>query len=497
MGDKSKSIPGHLVDNAELINQATKLMAQKIRNIQSHLDLEIAKHHKLCTMMVIHDLFEIFWMPIPCEAKILDVDSIVCMARNKTDILYSTDNYKMIYSQSPWLFHLVACKSGMYVSMLYVCSDVSQSCDMAHQGQFCKELHGYQSLCKTVSHLNFSFMDSVCPETREIIRKKDCHHPLRGMQELSIDITQDSEYHDANNKCIFERNPCGEILHNSNGKHLLNCDDYQCDMTYFKCPRYYCIPWRQVCNGKVDCPGGVDESKAWCTRTSCPGQFRCHDSITCLHVDNTCDKVTDCKHGDDEFFCFPPIPKCPKNCKCFLYSISCKNLETSIEKLFPTNDSPPYISILLFNATISNLASLLHKFNQSISVSLKKANITTLCSALKLGMPMNYLDIAENNVTKMYSNCITNASFLITFNISYNKLKNVPTHTFNGSQCLSSIDLSHNSIVSLESHCFRGLTNLSVLNLTGNLLEEFDSTISSSIFGGSHVKNILTTDYEL
>ena len=69
-----------------------------------------------------------------------------------------------------------------------------------------------------------------------------------------------------------------------------------------------------------DCPGGVDEIN--CKRISCPGFFKCHQSVICLAQNNICDNTTDCQFGDDEYFCQIKIPMCPDNCTCVLLDIS-------------------------------------------------------------------------------------------------------------------------------------------------------------------------------
>ena len=58
------------------------------------------------------------------------------------------------------------------------------------------------------------------------------------------------------------------------GPHLLVCERFQCGNKYFKCPKYYCVPWNKVCDGHWECPAGADE--AHCNRTNCPGQYKCH-----------------------------------------------------------------------------------------------------------------------------------------------------------------------------------------------------------------------------
>ena len=60
------------------------------------------------------------------------------------------------------------------------------------------------------------------------------------------------------------------------GEHVANCRLIQCNMK-FKCPRYYCIPWSYVCDGKWDCPGGNDELKELKCGTdgNCSSMFKC------------------------------------------------------------------------------------------------------------------------------------------------------------------------------------------------------------------------------
>ncbi len=127
--------------------------------------------------------------------------------------------------------------------------------------------------------------------------------------------------------CLSFIDICDRITHcHSSGADELLCgldENFICDTAFFKCHGYYCIRWRHVCNNVWDCPGGADENDQYCDRTSCPGQFKCHilekhEQTICLSIDNVCDRIIDCKVGDDELFCFPAVPWCPINCTCFL-----------------------------------------------------------------------------------------------------------------------------------------------------------------------------------
>ncbi len=81
-----------------------------------------------------------------------------------------------------------------------------------------------------------------------------------------------------------------------------------------------CLPWKLVCNGLWECPGGTEEMR--CNRTECPGMSKCRNSSICLSYDNLCDSIHDCHLNDDEQFCSMKSKVCPSNCSCLLLSLS-------------------------------------------------------------------------------------------------------------------------------------------------------------------------------
>ncbi len=107
-----------------------------------------------------------------------------------------------------------------------------------------------------------------------------CKEPLINMTTLTFDFIGSESYVFAGEQdklCIFEPNECGVLHDDPNGKGLISCEEHVCPRKYFKCPGFYCIPWRLVCNGLWECPGGIDEES--CERISCPGMFNCRQSI--------------------------------------------------------------------------------------------------------------------------------------------------------------------------------------------------------------------------
>ena len=130
------------------------------------------------------------------------------------------------------------------------------------------------------------------------------------------------KFYHISKECIYEVDHNGILQTCRNGKHLQNCFQFNCQKYFkFKCPKYYCIPMGYVCNGRIDCPGGVDEIH--CLNHSCIGLFNCWNTSQCIYVADVCDGVKDCLNGDDESSCQLQQSKCPKQCFCLGFAVSC------------------------------------------------------------------------------------------------------------------------------------------------------------------------------
>ncbi len=110
--------------------------------------------------------------------------------------------------------------------------------------------------------------------------------------------------------CVYDSNDCNLHHDHAYGEHLMSCEQYYCPKKYLKCPGFYCIPWRFVCNGYWECPGGTEERG--CQRTACPGMYRCKNSSICISNETICDSTQDCHLNDDEHFC--PVNQMSNNC---------------------------------------------------------------------------------------------------------------------------------------------------------------------------------------
>ncbi len=127
----------------------------------------------------------------------------------------------------------------------------------------------------------------------------------------------------------------GESICDQNGQHLVECEKTDCSPKYFKCPGFYCIPLRYVCNGIWECPGGMEELPHMnCHLQTCSGLFKCLDSLICIAPESICDGIIDCPHGDDIQFCDMNLAVCPRSCTCFKMSLHFSHLWSVGQKGF-------------------------------------------------------------------------------------------------------------------------------------------------------------------
>ena len=279
-------------------------------------------------------------------------------------------------------------------------------------------------------------------------------------------------------------------MHMSNGcsKHLLDCKHFTCLRIHFKCPDYYCIPWRYVCNSVWDCPYGVDEEG--CNRSSCPGMFKCHTSVICLTSHSICDQTTDCKFGDDEYFCKVRLPPCPQNCTCIVYSITCTNYvyHSGVTVL-------PYIIMSISSSHVAKLENLFQQCNQTVLFFLRLSKIKLLCGPIKsLNVTtIMHLDFAMNIIKKIERLCFSYQQEILTLNLSLNRIEMISELAFFNLTHLQSLDLSSNKIQVLSQKCFTSLHSLKILKILNNCLVE----VSIHAFEDSSIGSILTDDWKV
>ncbi len=132
--------------------------------------------------------------------------------------------------------------------------------------------------------------------------------------------------------CSFVLDVCGGLQPCEKGEHLQHCKDFECNLM-FKCPFYYCVPWTYVCDGKLDCPSGSDESSEYeCgIHRRCRTLFKCRKYPICIHTSFVCNKVSDCPLADDEDICSLYGTVCPQTCQCLTFAAYCSKTHMTLE----------------------------------------------------------------------------------------------------------------------------------------------------------------------
>ncbi len=258
--------------------------------------------------------------------------------------------------------------------------------------------------------------------------------------------------------CIYRLNRVGQIIPCRNGGHLENCVEFECN-AMFKCSKYYCIPWKYVCDEKWDCPEGLEESST-CSSTNCQQMFKCTGrNYICLHFKSLCDKIQDCPDGDDEYLCEMNSFTCHIGCQCISHNIVC--LSANFSSLNKLNLVIVYAIMIIESA-----------FSESATILMPHAKYSSLID-LEMRMSCGLVSGKELQMLKVYLNF----------------LPVIEKHCFKGSPNLSNIQLGSNNIYRLESEAFNNLRNLKYLNLSDNLLHTFPENVFN-IYGQLNIVSL-------
>ena len=250
--------------------------------------------------------------------------------------------------------------------------------------------------------------------------------------------------------CVYSVNKYGHLIPCRTGGHLENCKTFECNMMY-KCPGYYCIPWQYVCDGKWDCPSGLDELDKCSFGRRCSMMYKCKNSVICIHLGSTCDSLYDCPRGDDEMYCGSRDLHCPSNCKCLLVTLLC--LDTQItNEFFLLNIS--YDVAFLENTIISYgaLSNLLKKkFSNVRLLTIKKCNLTKVCFSRSLLKALS-IDFSYNLATTLYDTCFYNMFEIMWINLDGNVISTIQSNAFSNLFSLKYLSLLDNKLFKVAKH---------------------------------------------
>ena len=249
-----------------------------------------------------------------------------------------------------------------------------------------------------------------------------------------------------------------------------------------------------VCNGRIYCPRALDEND--CNNYTCERLFHCFNTVVCIYIDNICDSVKDCPHGDDEVNCILNEYTCPERCSCQILAISCTFIYGSFFGQFTLLKRMVYI-FFIGNPFVKyfNWSLYLYKVR---SLNLHKFKLPDVCStfdeAFKNYSYLLALDISKIQINILRRYCLHSQINMAVLNISRNNITKIEELAFMHLKSLQVIDLSCNKITFINGRMFLGIENIIFFRFYGNDLKTIDDVTFKHLI---LIKLIVTSDFRI
>ncbi len=258
--------------------------------------------------------------------------------------------------------------------------------------------------------------------------------------------------------CVFLMDEFNNLDACRTGEHLQECKNFKCNI-WFKCPEFYCIPWKYTLDGKWDCPQGKDEAtkSQYHSNRNCSSLFRCRKSIFCIHIVSLCDGVSDCPFKDDEKLCSLKSALCPLHCECLTFAIHCKNVSIVQGNL---RNFIVFKVIHFVNAKINHFG-----VPYVVKLSILESKFS-LCDLMLKKDTLESVAVSHNQIAEISSKCFSSKK-IHTIDLSHNNLTILPRNTFFNLPQLKNLNLSHNPLTYVSTGAFTDLPNLKILSFQG------------------------------
>ncbi len=435
--------------------------------------------------------------------------------------IYFYDTFKFLKSGN-----LFECNKNYYISYMYVC-DGNTDCNEDSLDELeCHHNYTKSESCAVLHHLNASGncnlylflmghemtkqellpsnykqynLDAKTISTKENVLIYDqfhipcaekLHNHDRKCNEngLLVCTRADFNCYNISDVCTYTLDTFSRLLPCRFGEHLEDCVKFECNIM-LKCPDYYCISWAYVCDGKWDCPGGLDESSAWnCgPKQVCKNLFKCKGSQRCIHLGDVCDDTIDCPAGDDELLCSlwdVKNRKCPVSCSCLVLAIKCVNVTSYLfqRKL-------PYQAIYIKEST----HAFLTVFTRAIIFTHVYSGLVEICDGLNFMTSLIHFNASFNRIQVLYDNCFDTSLELKSIILKDNFLSNIHRKAFSGLTELLVLDISNNYLKNFSGHGLSDSKELNILSIFNNSLID----LTKDSFDKMNFKTLQTDDYRL
>ncbi len=277
--------------------------------------------------------------------------------------------------------------------------------------------------------------------------------------------------------CVFETLKSGVLVPCKQGEHMQNCASFECNMM-FKCPRYYCLPWQNVCDGKWDCPGGLDENVASCISTNqCGNMMKCPKSQICLHLGQVCDSKAQCPFEDDEKLCSLHNTPCPEVCQCLTYALVC----SSVFQWNFAQGMLPFYAVFANDCSSLMIQALFTLLHHAVLVAISNNQLCAVCGLVKNVHLLHLLDAGYNNVDKVDPFCFPKPAKLALLNVNNNKIDKLFSHSFANLPLLKFLNLSNNILLNFDGVLFHEYHRICLIDFSKTQLTNVNQKYFSQL----------------
>ena len=381
------------------------------------------------------------------------------------------------------------CKNGRHISTAHLC-DEEENCGDGSDEELCsclmKQTPSFERNCskplcasspffqrnKEGSCKTFTNQGNSHVEDFRKTRNLNCsERALLFVSQKAYKVDNVLMCHDEEEQCFHPGDICVYRLVNNSlypcqsGAHLQECGQFECNIEV-KCPSFYCITWRHVCDGRWDCPFGFDESaQLECGTKTCFQMFACRNSDICIHILEHCDGIPDCPLGDDEHLCALSVVSCPEGCVCLNFAVFCVAISVDFK---------------FWAEVFSSYTIHQSQFSDS-----------------KFALNSKFLRIANFSDNHIIQGCFEfySTKQLLVFDVSKNMISTIPEHCYHSLKYIRLLQLRANTIVSLEAMAFSEINSTSlVIDLSRNYISALLKNTFHRVF---HLIMLLLQDNDI